>query len=111
MARRTAQSHASFLLPYLKPGMRLLDCGCGPGTITAGLASSIYPAEVVAMDMETSQLDLAKSQLEQLAVQNVSFSIGTAYAAPFPDASFDVVFAHAVFEHLKNPLRACQALK
>ncbi|HCV28248.1 MAG TPA: SAM-dependent methyltransferase, partial [Dehalococcoidia bacterium] len=35
-ARRSAQRNAAYLLPHLKPGMALLDIGCGPGSITAG---------------------------------------------------------------------------
>jgi ubiquinone/menaquinone biosynthesis C-methylase UbiE len=34
MSRRHAARDAAFLLPRLKPGMALLDCACGPGTIT-----------------------------------------------------------------------------
>ena len=37
-AQRTAEEAAAFLLPELRPGMRLLDVGCGPGSITRGLA-------------------------------------------------------------------------
>ena len=35
--RRTGAA-AAFLAPYLRSGMRLIDCGCGPGSITADLA-------------------------------------------------------------------------
>ena len=38
--RRTAEEAAAFLLPRLRPGMRLLDAGCGPGSITAGLRAT-----------------------------------------------------------------------
>ena len=105
MARRTAQSHAAFLLPHLKPGMRLLDCGCGPGTITLGLAQAVAPGHVVGVDREQSQLDAAAARFKAAGVQ-AEFRTCSIYELPFPDASFDVVFAHAVFEHLKDPQRA-----
>ena len=43
--QRTAESRMSFLLPFLRPGMSLLDCGCGPGSITIGLPDRgpVYP--------------------------------------------------------------------
>ena len=44
--RATAETSAGFLLPYLKPGHRLLDFGCGPGTISVGLAQAVAPGEM-----------------------------------------------------------------
>ena len=37
---RSAKSHAAYLLPHLASGRKLLDFGCGPGTITVGLAGA-----------------------------------------------------------------------
>ena len=51
LERRTAARSAAFLLPHLRPGMRLLDFGCGPGSITVGLAGVVAPGEVVGVDI------------------------------------------------------------
>src|SRR5690606_23173908 len=54
--RRTAEEAAAFLLPALKPGMKLLDVGCGPGSITRGLAQLLAPGEVVGLDLSVETL-------------------------------------------------------
>jgi len=60
-ARRTAERAAPFLLPHLRPGMRLLDCGVGPGTITFGLAQAVAPGEVVGIDLEATEVEQARA--------------------------------------------------
>ena len=62
MAGRTALARAGSLLPHLRPGMRVLDAGCGPGTITLGLADAVAPGgSVVGVDAEPSQVELARA--------------------------------------------------
>src|SRR5437870_11653922 len=56
MARRTASEEAAFFLPYLRTGMRLLDVGCGPGSITVGLAGVVAPAALVGIDVDAAQV-------------------------------------------------------
>ena len=62
--RRSVETHAKHLLPHLKPGLRVLDFGCGPGTVTVGLARAVEPGEVHGIDMEESQIGLARSAAE-----------------------------------------------
>ena len=59
LRRRNAQSNAAHLLPHLEPGLQVLDLGCGPGTISVGLAQAVAPGEVHGVDVEASQIDLA----------------------------------------------------
>src|SRR3972149_1810055 len=59
LTRRTAERFASSLLPHLTPGMRLLDCGCGPGSITLGLAAAVAPGETIGTDASSDAVERA----------------------------------------------------
>lgn len=110
MAQRRAGTHAAFFTPRLRPGMRLLDCGCGPGTLTVDLAGIVAPGEVVGVDRETSQVETART-LARLRGVNARFEAASVYELPFPDRHFDAAFSHALFEHLREPLRALAEIK
>jgi ubiquinone/menaquinone biosynthesis C-methylase UbiE len=102
-ARRTAEEAAAFLLPELRPGMRLLDVGCGPGSITRGLAERLTPGQVIGLDLSQETLAAARQDAAALGLANLQYEQGSVYHLPFPDASFDVVFAHQVLQHLREP--------
>lgn len=106
LSRRTAEVAAAFFLPHLRPGMRVLDGGCGPGTITVGLAHAVAPGEVVGIDPLANRLDLARSTAASQGVKNVRFELGDLYNLPFEDGAFDAAFVHAVMEHVTNPVGA-----
>jgi 2-polyprenyl-3-methyl-5-hydroxy-6-metoxy-1,4-benzoquinol methylase len=111
MKRRHAGRDAAFFMPALKPGMRLLDCGCGPGSITVGLAVAVAPGEVIGMDLEAGQIELARAQARESGLQHVRFEVASVYELPFTDRSFDAVFSHALFEHLAEPEAALQEIR
>ena len=105
MASRTAQRHAAFLISHLKPGMNVLDCGCGPGSITIGLAEIVAPGEVIGTEIEESQLEFGRAAAQRLEVKNVTFKQADIYELPFADESFDAVFISSVLGNLREPLR------
>ena len=104
MAIRTAQIHAAFFLPQLKRGMSILDCGCGPGTITIGFAEIVAPGQVVGTEIEDSQVALARDNAAKRNVSNARFEQADIYALPFEDAYFDAVFVSAVLGNLREPV-------
>lgn len=108
---RTAADSAAYLVPQLRPGQRLLDVGCGPGTITVDLAALVAPGEVVALDREVTMLD----EVEQLAgargVANVTTTVGDVYTLEFGDGAFDVVHAHQLLQHLSEPVAALREMR
>jgi ubiquinone/menaquinone biosynthesis C-methylase UbiE len=100
---RTAENSAGYLLASLKPGLSLLDVGCGPGTITVDLAGRVEPGRVVGVDQAAEVV----AEAAQLAGDGaVEFRTGDVYALPFEDESFDVVHAHQVLQHLTDPVAA-----
>ena len=102
LAQRSAETHATHLLPHLEPGLRVLDFGCGPGTISVGLASAVEPGEFHGIDMEESQIDLARTAAETGGHDNATFHVGDATALPFEDDYFDVAHCLAVLMHVPD---------
>lgn len=103
MARRTAPTHAGEILARLRPGMDLLDLGCGPGSITAGLARAVAPGTVTGVDRADSQIALARARMDDEGLGNVRLLVAAADALPVADDAFDAAFAHALLEHLPDP--------
>ena len=108
--RRTGEV-ASFLAPHLRAGMRLIDCGCGPGSITIDLARIVAPGEVVGIDRRQASLSDARTFARERGVANVAFEVANVYQLPFPDRSFDAAFACALLQHLAAPLAALKEMR
>jgi ubiquinone/menaquinone biosynthesis C-methylase UbiE len=111
LGRRDAATSAAFFLPHLRPGLRLLDVGCGPGSITIGLAEAVAPGEVVGLDHQSVRVEQARALVAERAIANVRFEVGSAYELPFPDAAFDAAFAHTLLMHLAEPQRGLKEIK
>jgi len=104
--RRTAEEAAAFLLPHLEPGMEVLDLGCGPGSITVGLARYVAPSLVVGIDRAQAAIDHATAHGAEQRLDNLRFELADVYALPFPAESFHVVYAHQLLQHLADPVAA-----
>jgi 2-polyprenyl-3-methyl-5-hydroxy-6-metoxy-1,4-benzoquinol methylase len=106
---RTVENSAAYLAPHLRPGLEVLDVGCGPGTITVDLAARVAPGRVVGLDVSPAPLDEARALAERSGVA-VTFGVGDVYALDAADGSFDVVHAHQVLQHLTDPVAALREM-
>ncbi|KAK0304273.1 hypothetical protein LTR54_017004 [Friedmanniomyces endolithicus] len=109
---RTASNSAAYLLPSLSalatstPSLKLLDVGCGSGTISTSLAALIPSGSVTATDISPTILARAADLAAQAGVTNIVFQEADIYALPFADGTFDVVHASMVLSHLSDPVGA-----
>ncbi len=96
MQRRNATANASLLLKHLTRGMNVLDVGCGPGSITVGLAEAVAPGNAAGIDIEASHINLARSRASELGLRNCLFEVASIFDLPFSDKSMDAVYGHAI---------------
>lgn len=108
---RTAANSAGYLLPRLRPGMSLLDVGCGPATITADLAALVAPGTVTAVEISAQALEIAQAEVAARGQDNIEFRVADVMALDFPDDTFDVVHAHQVLQHLADPVGALAEMR
>ena len=108
---RTVENSAAYAIPVLVPGARVLDVGCGPGTITADIAERVAPGEVVAVDLAGDVLAEAAEHARARGAGNVRFEQHDVYRLPYDDGAFDVVHAHQTLQHLRDPVRALREMR
>lgn len=101
---RTAENSAAYILDKLRPGMSILDVGCGPGTLTLDLARRVAPGRVIGVDISGSVLAEARRNVAEAG--NVEIIHGDVLDLDFGDGAFDLVHAHQLLQHLADPVSA-----
>ena len=96
---RTAENSAGYLLPRIHEGSRILDVGCGPGTITLDFARLASAGFVAGVDRSGAVVQEARAAAVQAGVANVEFAVGDVYSLQHRAGTFDVVHAHPVLQH------------
>ena len=110
-ARRTAKDSAGYLIPHIKPTDFILDVGCGPGTITADLATLASQGKVIGCDAVESVLQPAAEYAASKGLTNITFQRVDANILPYDDDSFDIVHCHQVLQHVKNPVAILKEMR
>ena len=108
---RTVDNSAGYLAPYIKPSMKILDIGCGPGSITVDFAKRVPSGSVIGVEYVADPLDGARALAEQEGVKNVTFQTADIHSLPFDDNTFDIVHVHQVLQHIADPIKALTEMR
>ncbi len=106
MSNRRLETHGTFFLPFLKDGMAVLDCGCGPGVLTCDIAEFIPNGNVLGIDLDKSQINIAEEEARTRGIKNTKFQQANVYDLQSINEAFDGVFSHALMERLAEPSKA-----
>jgi SAM-dependent methyltransferase len=91
----------------LNPNERILDLGCGTGTLIERLLELTPEIEIVGLDSSTEMLNVARQKLPE----SVELQVGSADSIPYPDESFDRVISTSAFHYFRNPDRSIREAK
>ncbi len=92
-------------LAKIKPGDKVLDVGCGTGSLTLTAKTSAGPGGAVyGLDASPEMIETARKKAKQ-AGADVTFDLALVEKLPYPDATFDVVVSRLVIHHLPDDLK------
>ncbi len=84
--------------------MRLVDFGCGVGSLSLGFAALLAPGPVVGFDMSEAAIEHARADADRLGLTNVDFQLADINSVDLPEASLDVAHFSGVLAYQKDPL-------
>jgi SAM-dependent methyltransferase len=97
-------NHVAYL--PLRPGMRILDAGCGSGSMAREIAKAATGSAVVGIDLRDKYIDYARRRAQTEGLQNLTFETGDVRALPFADGAFDIVWTKYLLQWVVDPMRA-----
>jgi SAM-dependent methyltransferase len=100
------KSPAQFFAPLCpRPGLNVLDVGCGTGDFLRLLAPLVSPGRAVGADLSETMMTEA-SQRSDADASNVSFRVASVLELPFENGGFDRVIATQLLLHVPDPWKA-----
>ena len=75
-----------------QPGMRILDAGCGSGSMAREIARAAPETITVGIDLRDKYIDHARMRATAEGLQNLTFQTGDVRELPFPEGTFDIVW-------------------
>jgi ubiquinone/menaquinone biosynthesis C-methylase UbiE len=111
LQKRSLDEDFPELKPYLKPGIKVLDVGCGPGSVTRGVAEYVSPGEVTGVDAVGEWIDTANDLAAKQKLTNLCYRHMDAHDLDFPDDCFDVTYSRQAMQYFIDPVRCLKEQK
>ncbi|KAH8821253.1 S-adenosyl-L-methionine-dependent methyltransferase [Xylogone sp. PMI_703] len=122
---RTVANSVPYILPLLSSSLpllsssssslalKILDVGCGPGSITIDLARHVQSqaGHVTGLEYTDEPLQQARAAASAQGITNIDFRVGDIHKLDFADGSFDLVHAHQVLQHVADPVQALREMR
>ena len=89
-----------------RSGMRILDAGCGSGSMAREIAKAVSGSVVVGIDLRDKYIDYARRRAESEGLKNVTFETADVRALPFPDGAFDIIWTKYLLQWVAEPMQA-----
>jgi ubiquinone/menaquinone biosynthesis C-methylase UbiE len=111
LASRTLEREGAFVLPWLRPGLDVLDLGCGPGTLTLDLAAAVLPGRATGLELSAAAIDTARRLAAGRELVNAQFLIGNPAELPYAESTFDLVFSHGLLDRMRRPHEVLEEIR
>jgi len=90
----------------VRPGMKILDAGCGSGSMAREIAKTASGSVVVGIDLRDKYVDYARRRAEADGLRNLTFETGDVRQLPFADGAFDILWTKYLLQWVADPMRA-----